>query len=252
MSKVELIAKDAAALEALVDIFEKLKLNQTSRIQGEDLALSKTIFQSVNTPRAVVFEISEFDYRRHEVILSPYLHQPVKADVIQKLAPELWPETANESDMKAAPISAASKPYMESEIPDGQNWYLYSINTCLQKFLTFKGRASRSEYAPYAITYSLLLLILDAWLRRQFPVEGLERPQKLMWLFIIAMVETIAAIPQLAAASRRLRDAGNSPWWLLLAFVPFANYALGFYLLLKKSKPAANSQPPQFEANRIL
>lgn len=41
----------------------------------------------------------------------------------------------------------------------------------------------------------------------------------------------VALLPWLAACTRRLRDAGLSPWWQLMIFVPVAGILLLLYLL---------------------
>ncbi len=249
MSTVELIAKNAAELEALVEILESFKIKQTSRIQGEDLAYSKTVFQGLNTPQAILFEISESDYKKHVETLAPFYNEPIKADVIEELEPELRPEPVVEinhrteprnAPISAASISAARRPFLESEIPEGQNWYFYSIKTCLQKFLTFSGTASRSEYGPYAITYILLSNYISdrVWLSK--PASDADKAELIVWLGPALLIFVALCIPLMAVVARRLRDAGKSPLWVVLSLVPIVNIAFFIYLLIKKSKSPIN------------
>ena len=68
-----------------------------------------------------------------------------------------------------------------------------SLNTCFNKFTTFEGRASRSEYwwfwlFTFAVSY--------------VPFVG--------WIASLACL-----IPIIAAGVRRMHDTNHSGWWLL-------------------------------------
>lgn len=84
-----------------------------------------------------------------------------------------------------------------------------AVRTCLAKYAEFGGRASRAEFWWFAVFVALLLGIAGT-------IEGEGS------LRLGAVVGLAALPPFLAAAARRLRDAGLSPWWLLVGLVPFA------------------------------
>lgn len=84
-----------------------------------------------------------------------------------------------------------------------------AISTCLTKYVTFGGRARRSEYwyfTLFLVIASICLSILDAAL------FGWD-----VWIEPLSTVFSIATLlPSLAVGARRLHDIGRSAWWLLL------------------------------------
>ena len=77
-----------------------------------------------------------------------------------------------------------------------------AISTCLSKYATFSGRATRSEFWWFYLAYFLVLIV------------GGEITEYAYILFF-AMV-----IPYIAAAVRRMHDGNHTGWWL---FVPIVN-----------------------------
>lgn len=80
-----------------------------------------------------------------------------------------------------------------------------AISTCLTKYATFKGRASRSEYWWFYLSATLMSWagsVVDAFLDNGGVIASLVS---------LAMI-----IPWLAAGCRRLHDIGRSGWWQLL------------------------------------
>ena len=88
--------------------------------------------------------------------------------------------------------------------------YKRQIKTCLTKFATFNGRASRSEYWWFQFFYFLVVIvavILDSVL-----VGGnLEAAGALE-----IVSQLILLLPALAVTARRLHDVGRSGWWMLV------------------------------------
>lgn len=68
-----------------------------------------------------------------------------------------------------------------------------SVKTCLNKYATFEGRASRSEYWWFWLVVFVLQFI---------PTVG-------------QLIGLAAIIPMLAVGVRRMHDTGHSGWWLL-------------------------------------
>ena len=73
-----------------------------------------------------------------------------------------------------------------------------SIKICLQKYVDFNGRASRSEYWWFVLLTFVVRLI---------PVIG--------WFIWLALI-----LPSLSVQVRRLHDMDRSAWWLLLLVPP--------------------------------
>ncbi len=91
-----------------------------------------------------------------------------------------------------------------------------SIKTCFSKYVTFSGRATRSEYWWFALL--------------SFIVGLIPFVQILALLFIL---------PSLAVAVRRMHDIGKSGWFVLLVFFPILNLFF-LYLCILEGQPGAN------------
>lgn len=91
--------------------------------------------------------------------------------------------------------------------------FFESIRVCLiKKYAEFNGRASRSEFWWFAL---FVILVASALV---YVSEALSS------VFLIAVL-----LPFLAVGARRLRDSGNSVWWLLFLLIPIAGFiTLGF------------------------
>ena len=83
-----------------------------------------------------------------------------------------------------------------------------SVESCFSKYVTFSGRASRSEYWWFYLAYIL------ACFAGGF-TDGL-----LGTSFISLIAYLVMLLPCLAVGVRRMHDTGHSGWWLI---VPIAN-----------------------------
>lgn len=81
-----------------------------------------------------------------------------------------------------------------------------AISTCLSKYATFKGRASRSEF-----WWFYLFTVLLTWAAAIVGVALGDTNAILSNVLSLAFF-----IPLLAAGARRLHDTGRSGWWQLL------------------------------------
>ncbi len=108
-----------------------------------------------------------------------------------------------------------------------------SISTCLSKYVSWQGRAARSEFW-YFMLFSVICYIaasiIDKMLGTTFnftnPVSGVE--ESLGYGYVYALVALGLFLPALAATVRRLHDTDRSGWWYWIALVPI----LGAILLL--------------------
>ena len=85
-----------------------------------------------------------------------------------------------------------------------------AISTCLGKYATFSGRASRSEFWWFFL-FQVLLLVAVSMIS-----------DKLSGLVSLGLL-----LPSLAVGARRLHDIGRSGWWQLLMFT-----GIGYLVLL--------------------
>ena len=93
-----------------------------------------------------------------------------------------------------------------------------AIKVCFNKYATFSGRASRSEYWYFALFSFILGLI---------PVVN--------WIAALALL-----IPGLAVAVRRLHDTGRSGWWYLICLVPIVGQIMLLVFFCTAGQPHAN------------
>jgi len=85
-----------------------------------------------------------------------------------------------------------------------------AITTCMSKFVTFSGRAKRSEF-----WWFYLFTVLVSWGAvivgsAMFPYDPISA------MTLSNIVSLVFLLPTLAAGSRRLHDIGKSGWWQLL------------------------------------
>ena len=86
-----------------------------------------------------------------------------------------------------------------------------SIKTCFNKYATFSGRASRSEYwffIPFRVLGGIVTLIIDVMIL-DYSFESEYTP-------INSIFSLILTIPSIAVACRRLHDVNKSGWWQLI------------------------------------
>ena len=82
-----------------------------------------------------------------------------------------------------------------------------SISSCMSKYVTFSGRATRSEF-----WWFYLFCVLLSW-GAIIVGEALQPGSGSIFSSIINLV---LLLPVLSAGSRRLHDIGKSGWWQLI------------------------------------
>jgi uncharacterized membrane protein YhaH (DUF805 family) len=104
-----------------------------------------------------------------------------------------------------------------------------AVATCLGKYATFRGRASRPEFWwfwLFVFLSNVAAVVVDSALGTPFVVTA---------IVVLALV-----VPGLAAAVRRLHDTGRSGWWYLVAFIPFIGGIWLVVMLAQESRPASS------------
>ncbi len=130
-----------------------------------------------------------------------------------------------------------------------------SVRTCFNKFATFDGRASRSEFWWFYLFVILVALVgyvpilVLTFIGAAGSDDGgavsgiLTILTVIFWivwvLFLIALY-----IPMLAVGCRRLHDRGQSGWLQLLLLVPCGNIVLLVFWALEGT-PADNMYGPK-------
>lgn len=85
--------------------------------------------------------------------------------------------------------------------------FVKAVKTCFQKYATFSGRASRSEFW-YFVLFGLLLAQFRAMLFvYNSPIT-----------LLVDLISLVMFIPNLAVGVRRLHDLNRSGWWYFPTF----------------------------------
>ena len=105
-----------------------------------------------------------------------------------------------------------------------------AIKTSLvNKYATFSGRATRSEYW-YVVLFGYLLALLIVFLGMI-----IDSPELIIGLSTV--LSLILLVPGLAVCIRRLHDTGRSGWWYLLVLIPYIGaFALLIIFCLKSDE----------------
>lgn len=83
-----------------------------------------------------------------------------------------------------------------------------AIASCMGKYATFEGTASRSEFWWFYLFTVLLAWAAEVTGTITMGVDG--------GLYFSTIVNLVLLVPSLAVSSRRLHDIGKSGWWILL------------------------------------
>jgi uncharacterized membrane protein YhaH (DUF805 family) len=124
-----------------------------------------------------------------------------------------------------------------------------SVRTCLHKYATFDGRATRSEFWWFYLFYVLVSLVIYVPVIVVGIIAGSEQSGivNALWaIFMILWVIVLLALvlPLLAVGCRRLHDRGQSGWLQLLLLVPCGSIVLLVFWVLEGT-PGDNAHGPK-------
>ena len=107
--------------------------------------------------------------------------------------------------------------------------FIDSIKSCLDKYATFRGRATRSEYwwfwTFYVLTEFVTMIVFGFIGYLCGDVAGM-----MIAGYIGAFLSSLMLfLPMLSVFVRRLHDTNHSGWWYFIAFVPLIG---GIWLLV--------------------
>lgn len=122
-----------------------------------------------------------------------------------------------------------------------------SIKTCLGKYATFSGRASRSEYW-YFFLFQLIVLVaanlLDGMLGTRSTFAGQGSVYIHSYGYIYSLCGLLLLLPSLAASVRRLHDRDKSGWWLLITLLPLIGGIIFLVWIVQKGTDGQNRFGP--------
>lgn len=98
--------------------------------------------------------------------------------------------------------------------------FVDAIKSGFSKYVTFSGRAYRSEYwywVLFVVIASLVALTLDSAILGYSPSGASP---------ITGIFDLVTFLPGLALAARRLHDMDRTAWWLLIALTGIGSILL--------------------------
>lgn len=108
-----------------------------------------------------------------------------------------------------------------------------AVRTCLSKYVTFDGRAPRSEFwwwTLFTILANFVAVAIDA------AILGMPAIQVIVALGLI--------LPGIAVGIRRLHDLDKSGWWYLLVFVPIVGALILIFFFIQPGTRGGNQFGP--------
>ena len=93
--------------------------------------------------------------------------------------------------------------------------FTQSIETCFRKYVTFKGRASRSEFWWFFLFLALLHTAGFMFANFTLAIDGSPIIKTILSYFpaLWGVVFLAMLLPLVSASVRRLHDTGRSAWW---------------------------------------
>jgi len=110
-----------------------------------------------------------------------------------------------------------------------------AVTSGFSKYVTFSGRAARSEYWYWTL-FTILVAVVSGI------IDGV------MGLGLISTITSLALmLPSFAVAVRRLHDIDRTGWWVLIAFT-----GIGLILLIIFDCTKGTTGPNRFGADPLM
>lgn len=122
--------------------------------------------------------------------------------------------------------SSETKPELEMRPEPGQT-ALKAMREGVIAGLEFTGITPRADFWWFALGVMMVLAFAKLLSETLGPLP-------------LLLASLVVLLPWLAACTRRLRDAGLSPWWQLICLVPVAGILVLLYLLTLPTKALAS------------
>ena len=116
-----------------------------------------------------------------------------------------------------------------------------AVKTCLSKYATFQGRATRSEYWWFAL---FMTLVVIAAMVVDFLIFGYDPADTTSFGVVYSLVSLGLLLPSLGALVRRLHDVDRSGWWYFIVLVPIIGVIVLIVFLVKRGTPGTNRYGP--------
>ena len=113
--------------------------------------------------------------------------------------------------------------------------FLESIETCLDRYADFSGRASRSEFWWFAL-FHVIATNGSRVLPTAVEYIGITGPVYVLAKWLPVFIGLALFLPVIAVSVRRLHDIGRSGYWMLIMIFPPATVVLFIFCLLPTKK----------------
>ena len=131
-----------------------------------------------------------------------------------------------------------------------------SVKTCLSKYATWQGRASRSEFWYFILFFAIcavLAQVIDNVLGITFkftnPATGQEQNTTYGFTYALVLIGTF--LPQLAVWIRRLHDTNRSGWYYWICLLPLIGGILLLVWFCSAGTTGENNYGPDSRSNKI-
>ncbi|MDQ7831304.1 MAG: DUF805 domain-containing protein [Desulfovibrionaceae bacterium] len=117
--------------------------------------------------------------------------------------------------------------------------FMTALKTCLHKYATFSGRASRGEFWFFILAVwlvSIVAMVLDQTLFASSGGEASAMP-------VTTIFNLVTFLPVLAVSVRRLHDVNRSGWWYLIILTGIGAILL-LYWFIKRGTDGENPYSP--------
>ena len=107
-----------------------------------------------------------------------------------------------------------------------------AVRSALTKYVTFSGRARRSEYWFFALASQIASVVAST-------IDNVLGTQLFTYIVALGLL-----LPSLAVGIRRLHDTGRSGWWVLIGLVPVVGFIVLIVFYVQDSQPTTNAYGP--------
>jgi uncharacterized membrane protein YhaH (DUF805 family) len=102
--------------------------------------------------------------------------------------------------------------------------FMDAVKTCLNKYASIEGRASRSEYWWFYL-FTMIVGLVPYFLGA---IAGSSILIIIGGIIILGLM-----LPGICAGIRRLHDHDKSGWWMLIALVPIVSLVLLYWFVIR-------------------
>ncbi|MGB0506964.1 MAG: DUF805 domain-containing protein [Pikeienuella sp.] len=104
-----------------------------------------------------------------------------------------------------------------------------AVKSCMSKYVTFSGRASRAEYWWFYLAVMIAYFVASI-------ADGILGTLGIL----VAIVALGCILPFLSVFVRRLHDIGKSGWWYWIGVIPVVGTIIIIVFLVRKGEEGSN------------